>query len=381
MGCMLCVNICPVNCIKIKYDTEGFAVPYVEKEKCIECSKCINMCVSKVPAYYPKTAYAVQSTEWKYLKDSASGGIAFEICKKTIQNGGVAYGAVYDKNFYVYHERATTIEQLKRQQGSKYVQSDISLIYKSVENDSKKGIPVTVVGTPCQIASLKKYLKYEYPNLLLIDLICHGVPSPNIFVKYLEWKRNKIKANRVIDYKFRDKKSGWGTNFKVVFDKKEIYGAALEEPYYADFIFAYSYRESCYKCQYARQERVGDITIGDYWGISDYHPEIDFDITKGVSCVLVNTDKGEKEISALSTTMKIFPSAVENVIACNSNLRQPANRPEIRNEYYGHIDENGFDWSKKKIIKSAYFYKSWIKRHIPQKIKGYLKVIYRRLKK
>ena len=380
-GCMICMNVCPVHCIKEGYDKEGFIVPSIDKEKCIDCSKCIEYCPvkNKVEKRSAKEVYAVQAKDWNHLKDSASGGIAYELCRKAILNNGVAYGAAFNKNLKVYHVKAETVQQLQAQQGSKYVQSDFAAILTQVEVDCKKGREVVVVGTPCQIAGLRNYLNCDYTNLLLVDLICHGVPSPKLFNEYLKWKAKKLQSNRIIDYKFRDKTKGWGTNFKVISDTKTKFGSAMEEPYYADFVLAYSYRESCYKCEYACQERVGDITVGDYWSFSKLYPDVSINTTKGISCVLVNTDKGISTINQISDCLEIIPSTIDKVIASNSNLRTPANRPAIRNQYYMCVNSNSFDWSKKRLMKSKYYYKSWVMRHIPKVIKQILKQIRRRI--
>lgn len=380
-GCMTCINVCPIQCIVVEYDKEGFAIPAVDEERCIDCSKCISYCPAekKVEKWSVKEVYAAQTKEWNHLKDSASGGIAYELCGKAILNKGVAYGAVYDDNLHVCHSRAETVQQLQAQQGSKYVQSDFSTIFTQVEADCKNEREVVVVGTPCQLAGLRNYLNVDYDNLLLIDLICHGVPSQKLFDEYLKWKAKKLRVDKIIDYRFRDKTSGWGTNFKVVSDTKIQFGSAMEEPYYADFELAYSYRESCYKCQYACPERVGDITIGDYWGVLKFHPEASINTTKGVSCILVNTDKGFSAINGLSDCLNIIPSTIDKVIVSNSSLKTPARKPEIRKEYYMCIASENFDWSKKRLMKSKYYYKSWIRRHIPKLVKQTMKQVQRRL--
>lgn len=382
-GCMACSSVCPVHCIMSRYDPEGFAYPVIDEVKCIDCSKCVKTCPydNKTELFATRTTYAVQAKDWDNLKNSASGGIAFELCRQAILDGGVAYGAIYDESLRVHHARAETIQQLQAQQGSKYVQSDFSSIYSQVKEDCIKGRGVVVVGTPCQIAGLRNFLNHDYTNLLLVDLICHGVPSQKLFDKYLGWKSKQLRVDRINDYRFRDKAKGWGTTFKVIADNKIQYGGAMEEPYYADFEFARSYRESCYQCQYACPERTGDITVGDYWNFFKFHPKSLVDTTKGVSCVLVNTQRGEDALNGTSSRLQIILSTVEKVNACNSSLTGPAHKPDIREQFYRHIDAEGFDWSQKRIKKTRAYYKSWIVRHVPKSVKKALKKMKGRMKK
>lgn len=382
-GCMACLNSCPAQCIKMECNEEGFAYPVVDEQKCIDCSKCVKTCPAdhKHGLFSAKAAYAVQAKDWDDLKNSASGGIAFELCRQAILDGGVAYGAVYDESLRVHHAKAETIQQLQAQQGSKYVQSDFSSVYAQVKEDCIKERNVVVVGTPCQIAGLRNFLNHDYANLLLVDLICHGVPSQKLFDKYLDWKAKQLRVDKINDYCFRDKAKGGGTNFKAVAGNKVCYGGAMEEPYYADFEFARSYRESCYQCKYACPERTGDITVGDYWNFYKFHPDAQFDTTKGVSCVLVNTQRGETALNGATSRLQIVPSTIEKVIACNSNLTEPAHKPDIRVQFYRHIDAEGFEWSRKRIRKTKTYYKSWIIRHVPKSVKKWLKKMKGRISK
>lgn len=378
-GCMACLNVCPVHCIKIGTDKEGFSVPKVDEKACLGCSLCVQSCPAEVlvKKRSPQAAYAAQAKDWSSLRNSASGGLAFQLCQEAILDGGCAYGAAYMDDLLVRHVRAEEVEQLTAQQGSKYVQSDFSPIYPQVKADCVAGKKVVVVGTPCQLAGLRNYLKEDYDNLLLVDLICHGVPSPKLFAEYLSWKAKKMKAEKLDNYQFRDKSWGWGTNFKAAAGGAVQLGAAMEEPYYSDFVLAYSYRESCYQCQYACPERIGDITVGDYWGFSKFHPEYDMETEKGVSCVLVNTKKGQAALDRVADSIYLLSSTVEKVLASNSSLNIPAQKPEIRAQYYSRIEADGFGWSARRLRKNKAFYKSWIMRHVPRGLKRLMKRIRR----
>ncbi len=374
-GCMCCENVCPKKCITKEIDEEGFVFPKVDEQQCVNCSLCLKKCqaVANVEKTSIQKAYALQIKDTKSLKDSASGGIAYEISKYIITNGGVSYGAIFDDDFNVVHQRADSIKLLKKQQGSKYVQSDISEVYISLKADCESGKKVVFIGTPCQVAAIKKFLNKDYNNLLLVDLICHGVPSQSLFHKYLEYKKEKIKDGDIIDYQFRNKDNGWGTNYKIKTKNKIKKGTAMEEVYYSDFEEGFNYRESCYNCTYAINDRVGDITIGDYWGIDEHQVKDIFDYTKGVSCVLVNSLKGEKFLENILLNCNYIETKIEDIIKNNSNLREPAKRPSIRDEYYKSIDKIGMKFSKKLLLKKKSYYKSIIIGLIPKKIKKIIK--------
>ncbi len=378
-GCMCCQNVCPKNCIKKVTDEEGFVFPQIDTNKCIGCSLCLKKCqiFSEPERNTPIRTLAIQIKDENSLKNSASGGVAYEICKSAILAGGVAYGAVFNENFEVFHERAASCKDLIKQQGSKYVQSDISRIYKPLKKDCESGIMVVVVGTPCQIAAIKKYLNKDYENLLLIDLICHGVPNQNLFSSYLEYKKMKMNDGKIKDYQFRCKNRGWGTTYKIKTENKQQLGNAMQETYYSDFVEALNYRESCYNCHYATIERIGDITIGDFWGINK-KKNINFDYTKGVSCVLINNSKGQKFIDTILSKCFFVETSLDEIKKENSNLVAPAKRPKIRNEYYIKINKEGINFSKKLLFKKKSYYKSLLKEMVPSSVK---KIIKRRMLK
>lgn len=373
-GCMLCYNICPKKCISIDTDSEGFIIPKINYKECVECGICLKNCPSnsKPAGKKPFKAYALQVKNVNELLESSSGGVAYSIAKTIISSGGVAYGARFDSNFNLSHSRASTIQELNEHRGSKYLQSNISECLKSLKEDCETGTNVVFVGTPCQIAAVKKYLKKDYNNLLLIDLICHGVPSQSLFKDYIEWKKRKLNLKKVLKYEFRNKKYGWATNYKIEGEHKAKYGSALEDPYYSDFIGAKNYRLSCYTCNYANLERQGDLTIGDYWGISKIYKNLEFEVKNGVSCVLVNTKKGNDFILNNIKQYNCVDSKIEDIVENNGNLREPAHMPEDRKDYYKNVNYN-----KKNIILKfkLKYYKSKINRLLPSKIKKIIKKI------
>ena len=343
-GCMLCEKLCPHNCIYRSVNEEGFIYPKVDILQCIDCGICYKKCPANndVELEKVKRVYAAQRKNKDSLKQSSSGGIAALLSEYVIENGGVVYGCIFDKNLKALHIRCTDKKELEELKGSKYVQSDFSSVYKTIAEDCKSGKIVLIIGTPCQCAAVKKLLGNKYNNFILVDLICHGVPSPDLFKKYLFWKSDKMGGGPILKYNFRDKeKYDWGTTYKAA--------TATADPYYESFIYAENYRECCYNCKYAQIDRVGDITIGDYWGIQKLHPEFNVDITKGVSVVLVNDEKGKSLFEKINSKLNFIESDIEKAMIENSNLYAPAKRPKIRSEFYQRVSENGFGWVNRKM--------------------------------
>jgi len=378
-GCGACFAICPNGAITLNEDNEGFVIPMIDKERCNNCGACKKSCSASnnVDKNMPQNVYAVQRTDAKKLHLSSSGGIGALIAETIIAKGGVVYGAALI-DYRVKHIRVSNENDLYKLYGSKYVQSDFYNVFLSIREDLRLERDVCVFGTPCQLAGLKKFLIIEYSNLYCIDLICHGVPSPRLFENYLIWLQKRNKTNRILDYKFRDKSiSGWDTAYSYKFKKKnnECFkgGVATRDPYYESFIYAETYRESCYRCQYAEKDRVGDITIGDYWGIQDWHIEFEKCYSSGVSAVLINTKKGIELFEMCKNEMIITPSSFNQVSSENGNLLKPAYRPAIRDKIYQKTLENGFSWMNVRMHLSKRYYIKYIKSFVPKEIKGKIK--------
>lgn len=289
---------------------------------------------------FAKARYAValQDSDSKSLELSASGGAFALFARSVLRVGGAVFGASLLDNGTVRHICIKRIDDLYKLQGSKYVKSNVADTYEECAHLLCKNTVVLYSGTPCQIAGLRKYLEKSVPkevvanNLLCVDLICHGTPKQEIFSAYLEWLATKNKADDGIHgYAFRSKKMGWGLNYYYYFyrrgRKHEVLGPARDDPYFAAFTKGVIYRRCCYKCPFARLERVGDITIGDYWGIDSVHPG--FSDERGVSAVLINTSNGERFFNeCCADECKWIKSTVESVAANNSNLVKPASRSD-----------------------------------------------------
>ena len=319
-GCSACVQKCPKQCISLQEDNEGFLYPIVDKETCINCGLCEKVCPVLHQNQPRKTlkAYAAINKNEEIRLQSSSGGVFTLLAEKIINEGGVVFGARFDDNWEVKHDYTDTIEGLAAFRGSKYVQSRIEDNFQKAENFLKEGHKVLFSGTPCQIAGLKRYLRKEYENLLTIDIICHGVPSPKVWNMYLKETCFKLLKNKPNEteksvsqmdetYKscieaisFRSKITGWKKysfmlQLKTPDDNNEN-AVVFAEPF-AENIFMRAFlsdiilRPSCYECPAKQGKSHSDITIADFWGIDKIDPAFDDD--KGCSAILLNTEKGE----------------------------------------------------------------------------------------
>lgn len=350
-GCQACAEICPVSAISMKADKEGFLYPQIDSNICIECNLCEKSCPTQdkiiSPLFYPvpTTGEAAWEKNLEARLQSTSGGMFFIISKLWQNNGGVIYGVDFNREMKVVHKRADNLKALERMRGSKYVQSDLKGIFKNIKEDLKNGLKVLFSGTPCQVAGLRSFLKKDYDNLLCIDLVCHGTPSPLIFKEHLSYLEKKF-GKEIIDYKFRGKlKSGWRSYIKYFFadgkTKKNFWGE--------DF-FAYSFyrarfnRRSCFTCAFSRAQRVGDITLSDFWNAEKYVKSLRIQRKYGFNLVMCNTVKGRKYfnetipyINNLSLPMEI---AINGDVRLRHTETAPNDRESIFEEYYNY----GYDW-------------------------------------
>ena len=378
-GCRACEQICPQGCISMTTDHEGFDQARLDEScatsatSCNGCNLCRNTCPenaiigtagTNLPRNKPVKVYAVRYKDDERLFHSASGGAFLGLAKYVLSQGdcaggtgGMVYGAAYDENLKVSHIGVTRDEDLIRLQSSKYVQSNTEKTFAEVREKLREGVLVLYSGTGCQIAGLLSFLQCrDYPNLITVDLICHGVPSPKLYADYLLWLSEKY-DEEITHYNFRSKIRGWGLRYLAQTKTKTRYRGAMLDPYYRTFLAGSVYRECCYRCKYATAERVSDFTIGDYWGIAKEHP--DFFSMKGVSCVLVNTAKGvetfaavEKKGSSLATRngFHCIESTFKQVARHNKNLIRPSLRPAERDAIYDGLSDCGLQCSRNRYF-------------------------------
>lgn len=317
-GCNACAQRCPKQCISLYEDYEGFLYPEVNRNLCIDCGLCEKVCpiISQNEPRKPIHVYAAINKDEEIRKQSSSGGIFTALAEKVIKEGGIVFGACFDENWEVKHDYTETIEGLAAFRGSKYVQSRMEDNYKKAENFLKQERKVLFSGTPCQIAGLKRFLRKEYKNLLTVDFICHGVPSPKVWRMYLDETCKKIieqggknsvssvltnggRKSCIEAISFRNKILGWKKfSFFLKLNSDYIKGGKNSEglfepldsnPYLLGFIRNIFLRPSCYQCPAKCFNSQSDITLADFWGCNKFYP--DFDDDKGVSLVFTHNDK------------------------------------------------------------------------------------------
>lgn len=387
-GCGACANVCPKGAIAMKPDEWGYSYPVIDSSCCISCGVCKTVCSYQkgVSIHEPIRAYAAVNKVQDQLEKSASGGIFAAVATYFLEKGGVVFGAALD--FEDGHPIAHLIEidnisQLWRLQGSKYVQSAVEETYKQAKQNLEAGKKVLFSGTPCQIAGLYGYLKKEYSNLWTIDVICHGVPNLRFFDDYLSIEGKK-RGGVPIGYSFRDKKRGWGMNARLDLrcssgKEKSAYIPARLTSYNTLFLDGEIYRENCYECPYACKERVSDMTIGDFWGIEREHPELlrkgEFDERRGISCMLVNTQRGIEMCGKLSDRINLSKSSFEKIATKNGQLSYPSVQSDCRKLIMEIYEKAGYDGVEKWFYKK---YKKQIAIHrvynvLPRKLRVALK--------
>lgn len=310
----------------------------VNEKLCIDCGICVKKCpvLTDVTRYNSLQIYASKIKDEDALFRSTSGGVFYELAKLILGKKGVVFGCAYDENLVARHIYVDNLEDIKKLQNSKYVQSNLEGIFAKVKEFLQSNTPVLFCGTGCQVAGLKAFLSKDYEHLYTADIVCHGVPSPKLFEKYLGWLEKKT-GDKITYFNFRSKKShGWQHYFQYDTKTKSKVTYGLFDPYYNAFISSKTIRESCYSCKFANTQRPADITLGDYWGIEQAHP--DFYSSKGVSLVLVNSEKGTKMWQDIANTLTYIESDIKKAVPLNSNLVNPPKRPQCRDNIYTGID-------------------------------------------
>lgn len=376
-GCRACEQLCPVKCITMIEDEEGFIFPHIDEEKCINCGLCKKRCpqLDKKIEKKESSIYAVKAKKIDNAKKSTSAGIAYILTKKIVENKGAVFGCAYNENLKPIQVKAENEKDLEKMRGSKYVFSDTLHTYTEVKKVLEEDREVLYIGTPCQIGGLYAFLGKEYEKLLTIDIVCHGVPSQKIFSKYIKYLE-KIFNQKVVNYEFRNKdKAIWGEFCaKVTFeDNKVKYLDANMDPYYSNFLKGTIYRECCYECKYANTNRIGDITLADFWGIEQANPK--FYSEQGVSLVFVNTQKGNEIFRKISENIIYCEHTKEDAIKKNGNLSNPTKRLEQRDIVYNGIDNKDIEEFVKTNLKVKGKLKKRIKKMIPKKLKNIIKRI------
>lgn len=355
-GCQACRAVCPLDCISMKRDSQGFLYPKVDTSKCVGCGKCRNACpvVNRVKDDLQiPDCYIAFSRDNQIRKSSSSGGVYAEIARSVIEKSGVVFGAAMNEKQQVFTVACGSMDKVEKTMGSKYVQADVGNSYKEVASYLKKGTYVLYSGTPCQIGGLYAYLGCEYDNLITVDLICHGVPSPRAWTEYTEYLERKYKS-KIKNISFRCKDSGWRKySLKVQFDDKSVFREDITKNIFLRaFISHLILRPSCYCCSFKQVHRQADITLGDFWAANRV---ANLDDDKGISVLLAHSAKGKKLVDLISKNLVIKSVGFQDAIKDNSSYEQSAEPSAYLKLFNKRWNRNSFPRAVKSLCEDNIF--------------------------
>lgn len=357
VGCTACENTCPKKAISMEADALGFLYPKIDETKCVDCGLCARACPANradMGRNQARTAYALINASDEIRMESSSGGAFTLLAEKTINDGGVVFGARFDTEFNVVHGYAETVGGLAEFRGSKYTQSDMGGCLPQCRAFLEAGRSVLFSGTPCQCAGLRSFLGKEYENLTVVDFICHGVPSPSLWQKY-KIHREKISASRVVKTAFRRKDCGWKQySLQLTFANCSEYCEPLSKDKYLQiFLHDAALRESCYVCSAKGRGRHSDITLADFWGVERVLP--DFFDDRGTSLVCVNSDKGGRLFDSVKTGCRFEEVDLDATVGFNSSFAKSAVRPKLRDSLAHDLGMMEFDSLYRKYGRDGFF--------------------------
>lgn len=371
-GCNGCKEICPKNCISMIEDKEGFIYPHINLELCINCNMCKKVCpMIDANDIFNKNlhAYAAFNNNDDIRLNSTSGGIFTELAEYVLKENGVIIGAKYDKDMEVIHGFASSREEYEQLRGSKYVRSNIEGIYCEIREVLKKGTIILFIGTPCEIAGIKKYLRKDYDNLILCDIVCHSNPSPKVFRKYIEHLEHK-NDSKIVNIVLRNKEKGWhNPTVKVRFENKSEFSEDYYKNYYIQgFGMGLFSRPCCHECPFTGTDRVGDITIGDFWGIDKFDKTMDDN--KGTSLLLLNSLKAERIFDKIKVNLKYKEVNIES--AFKYNHKKPSVPDINRDKFFRELDDTEFGILMDRYMRTDKL-KTKLGKYIPKPVKEKIK--------
>lgn len=360
VGCGNCVHVCPKQCIQLHTDNEGFLYPIADASTCIDCGRCHQVCpVEKTLSTGPETLQVIAANHKneEIRMNSSSGGAFYEFAKYGLEQQGIVWGAAFTSLYHVEHIAIHAINDLSRIQKAKYLQSDITKAFPIIQQQLKEEQLVIVSGTPCQIKSLNLYLKKVPGNLLTIEVVCHGTPSPLIFKKYMK----EIGASYM---DFRKKEKGWD-NYEIELTytnntkKRE---KASDNLYMKGFLKNFYLRPSCSKCPAKSFKSHADITLGDFWGINSFIPNL-YD-NKGTSLIALHTSKALSIWNKISSNYEYENATLEQAVAYNSCIIKDVSIPTNRDAFFKETRNNSLKTCIKKYTKEKFNIQKLIKRNL-----------------
>lgn len=358
-GCFACVSKCPKGCISMEENAEGFRYPRINTELCVKCNLCEKACPILSPIANEKTdrdikVYAVRNKDEEVRAKSSSGGAFSAIASYVLKKGGVVFGAAFDENFEIVHTYVESEEEMFRLRGSKYVQSKIGDAYKQAKDFLEQGRMVLFSGTACQTSGLLGYLGKDYDNLITQDLVCHGVPSPMVWRKYLKL-RQQLAKSPIKSIFFRDKTYGWH-NWHIAFDFED--GTQYKRSQFEDrmivaFLRGKCSRECCYDCQFKQKCRLADFTLADLWGVEGMAAELDDD--KGLSACFVNSPKAAAVFEEIKEGLIYKEVELDKAVNGNLAMIESEKLPDNRKDFLRDMGRKPFDMVSGKYIDEAGF--------------------------
>lgn len=356
-GCGACAEVCPKRCISLIRNNKGFLAAEINSEQCVHCNKCDAVCpnMTDVSMNTPKECVAAYSAQPQHVMSSSSGGVFTVLAERVISEGGAVYGAAFDGNLNLSHVCVTESENLAAIRGSKYIQSDVSAVLADIKARLGSGQTVLFSGTPCQTAAVSLLCDglEGRDNLILVDIVCHGTPSNRLFGDYIADIGRRQKS-KVTSFSFRSKKLAstlYGFEYLCENGKTGVSNGGYT-PFGKAFFNGLAMRDSCYNCRFARSGRVGDLTIGDYWGCVNDYP--DFYNSNGTSCILVNTERGARLLAEVKDRLSTCKTDIEKVKKNNHNLNSPTEKSPLTEQFWKDYDEKGYGYIFKKYLKNSF---------------------------
>lgn len=341
-GCGACAQVCPKWCITMKPDEEGFLYPAVNQHLCVNCGLCEKVCPilnKKSDETGPVAAFAAYTKDADVREASSSGGIFSVLAQQILDQKGVVFGAAFAEDFSVHHVMIERGEDLNLLRGSKYVQSQIENTYQEARQVLQKGRPVLFSGVACQIAGLKEFLGKEYDNLYTVDVLCHGVPSPKVWSRYV--RERELQSNaKTVSAAFRSKRQGWKQySMEFAFENGAQYAQVLsQDTYMRSFLSNICLRPSCHSCRFKDIPRVSDLTIGDAWGIQHHMPHMDDD--RGTSVVLVHSEKGSRLWAEVAPQLHVQQGQLDVLLPPTADSRKSVKKHPNRARFFAALDRD-----------------------------------------